>query len=154
MPSAERLATLVLCALLATPTQAEDCAPLEFDGDGIPEPLLGLRGDPLRGHRVATSPAAGDCTICHRLPVAEPDPRFHGTVGPPLAGIGARLTRAQIRARIAAPKRINPHTVMPAYCSTANRWREVASAVGEPLLDAGAIEDLVAWLSTLRIPEP
>lgn len=154
MRSAERLATFLLLTLLAAPASAEDCAPLEFVGDGIPEPLLGLRGDPLRGHRIATSADAGDCTICHRLPVAEPDPRFHGTVGPSLAGVGARLTQAQLRARIAAPKRLNPHTVMPAYCSTSNRWREAASVVGEPLLEASAIEDLVAWLSTLRIPEP
>lgn len=148
MRSAERLLLTILlgCATAA----AADCAPLAFEGDGIPAPLLGRAGDPARGREVATAADRGDCTICHGLPVAEPDPRFHGNLGPPLHGVGARLTEAQLRARIAAPKRLDPDTVMPAYCEAGDRWRVAAGRVGEPILSAGEIEDLVAWLSTLR----
>ncbi len=148
MRSAEALFLTILlgCAAAA----GADCAPLVFEGDGIPAPLLGLEGDPVRGREVATAADRGDCTICHGLPVEAPDPRFHGNVGPPLHGVGARLTAAQLRARIAAPKRLDPHTVMPAYCETGHRWRVVSDQVGEPILSAGEIEDLVAWLTTLR----
>ena len=148
MRSAELLLlTLLLgCAMAA----AADCAPLALEDDGIPSPLLGIEGDPERGREVATAADRGDCTICHALPVTEPDPRFHGTVGPSLQGVGARLTEAQLRARIAAPKRLDPHTVMPAYCATDHLWRVASDRVGEAILSAGEIEDLVAWLATLR----
>lgn len=148
MRSAEHL---VLTILLGCAAAAHaDCAPLLFDGDGIPAPLLGLEGDPERGRAVATAADRGDCTICHGLPVREPDSHFHGNVGPPLHGVGARLTEAQLRARIAAPKHLDPSTVMPAYCEAGQRWRVAADRVGEPILTAGEIEDLVAWLATLR----
>lgn len=149
MRSPERL--LLLTVLLGCiGTARADCAPMNFEGDGIPAPLLGLQGDPARGRLVATATDRGDCTICHRLPVADPDPRFHGDIGPSLVAVGDRLTAAQLRARIAAPKRLSPHTVMPAYCATGDRWRVIADRVGQAILSAGEIEDLVAWLETLR----
>ena len=148
MRSAEALLLTILLSHAAT--AAADCAPLEFEGDGIPAPLLGLEGDAERGREVATSTDRGDCAICHALPVLAQDPRFHGNIGSPLHGVGARLTAAQLRARIAAPKRLDPHTVMPAYCETGHRWRVASDRVGEPILTAGEIEDLVAWLATLR----
>ena len=152
MRPAERV--LLLALLAATATAGADCAPLRFAGDGIPAPLLGRSGDPERGRRVALDRDRGDCTICHRLPVTDPDPRFHGNVGPSLVGVGARLSPARLRARIAAPKRLNPETIMPAYCTTGDRWRVASEQVGEPILDAGEIEDLVAWLATLRGDRP
>ena len=126
-----------------------DCAPLEFVGDGIPTPLSADTPDPDRGRTIATATDRGDCTICHALPVNTPDPRFHGNLGPPLYGVGARLDAAQLRARIADPKRLDPHTVMPAYCSTNRRWRVARAQVGAPILSAAEIEDLIAWLQTL-----
>jgi sulfur-oxidizing protein SoxX len=139
---------LLLLALLAPgDARADACADFRIVGDGIPEPLAGKRGDPSRGRAVALAREQGDCTICHRLPL--PARQFHGTVGPPLDRVGARLSAAQLRLRIAAPKRLNPATVMPAYCTVGGRYRVALGHVGEPILDAGQIEDLVAWLVTL-----
>lgn len=154
MRSAEAAFTLaLLVALVAWPSaRAADCASFRIDGDGIAAPLDGAVGNPDRGREVALDRTRGDCTICHLLPL--PGRRFHGTVGPSLDAVGARLDAAQIRLRIAAPKRLNPHTVMPAYCTTGNRYRVAAGLVGRPILSAGEIEDLVAWLRTLDGSEP
>jgi sulfur-oxidizing protein SoxX len=141
---------LVAGALLALAAPANaDCAELAWAADGtLPAPLAGAVGDPERGAAVAFDRDRGDCTICHRLPL--PGRRFHGTVGPALDDVGRRLTDAQLRARIAAPRRQVPATVMPEYCTTGDRYRVDPAHAGKPILTAGEIEDLVAWLSTLR----
>lgn len=123
------------------------CAPLEVRGDAIPEPLLGLTGDPARGRRVAMAREGGDCTLCHRLPL--PGRRFHGTVGPPLGAVGTRLTPGQLRLRIAAGRLLMPASVMPEYCRVGDRHRVAGPWQGAPVLTAQQIEDLVAWLGTL-----
>lgn len=124
-----------------------DCAPWSAQDGAIPKPLADIEGDPERGRRVALEPSLGDCTICHRLPVGEQ--RFHGTVGPPLAGVGARLSAGELRLRLVDPSVVNPRTVMPAYCTTGDRHRVAPRYAGEPILTAQQIEDLVAWLTTL-----
>lgn len=149
MRSAERRALLAGALLVLASAAGADCAPLRWAEDGtLPEPLTGARGDPDRGAAVALDRHRGDCTICHRLPL--PGRRFHGTVGPALDDVGRRLTPAQLRARIAAPRRSVPATVMPEYCTTGDRYRVDPAVAGEPILSAAEIEDLVAWLATLR----
>ena len=56
----------------------------------IPEPLTAQAGNPDRGRRIVLDRDAGDCTVCHAMPL--PQREFHGTVGPPLDGIGRRAT--------------------------------------------------------------
>jgi sulfur-oxidizing protein SoxX len=149
MRSAERRAAVLGALLVLASAASADCAPLAWAADGtLPAPLGGAVGDPERGAAVALDRNRGDCTICHRLPL--PGRRFHGTVGPALDDVGRRLTDAQLRARIAAPRRRVPATVMPEYCTTGDRYRVDPAYAGEPILSAGEIEDLVAWLSTLR----
>lgn len=138
---------LALLLSAVGPAHADDCASFEIVGDRIAEPLGGLRGDAMNGPAVALAPDQGDCTICHRLPL--PNRQFHGTVGPALDAVGARLDAGQLRLRIAAPKRLNPNSVMPAYCTTGGRHRVALGFVGRPILDARQIEDLVAWLASL-----
>jgi L-cysteine S-thiosulfotransferase len=73
-----------------------------------------------------------------------------GTVAPSLVGVGARLTRTQLRERLIAPERFNPQTVMPSY-GRAEGFNRVASARrSQPLLDSQQIEDVVEWMSTLK----
>lgn len=144
----ERAAALILTLLLgAGPAMADNCAQFEIVGDRIPAPLGGLTGDARNGPPVALGRARGDCTICHRMPL--PNRQFHGSVGPALDTVGARLDAGQLRLRIAAPKRLNPNSLMPAYCTTGGRHRVALGFIGKPILDAQQIEDLVAWLATL-----
>lgn len=84
--------------------------------------------------------------LCHRAPGVTPA----GNVGPPLGGIGARLDAAELRARIADITRVYPDSVMPTFHRTQGMTRVAAAYAGKPVLDAQQVEDLVAWLGTLR----
>lgn len=117
-------------------------------GDAIPEPLTGARGDPVRGRRIVTDRHVGLCLLCHRGPF--PEERFHGTIGPDLGGIGSRMTEGQIRLRIVDPGRVRQGTIMPAYYRTEGLRRVAPAFRGKTVLTAEQIEDVVAFLMTLR----
>jgi sulfur-oxidizing protein SoxX len=114
----------------------------------IPEPLTDQPGDPERGRRIVLDREGGDCTICHAMPL--PQRQFHGTVGPPLDGIGSRSTAAELRLRIVDPKLINPQTMMPAYYKVDGLHRVLDRYHGRPILSAQEVEDIVAYLLTLK----
>jgi sulfur-oxidizing protein SoxX len=116
--------------------------------DGIPEPLTGERGDPVRGRALVVNRQVGLCLLCHSGPF--PEQRFQGTIGPDLSGAGARWTEAQLRLRIVDSSRVNPATIMPAYYRIERLTRVAAAFQGKPVLPAEAIEDVVAFLTTLR----
>jgi sulfur-oxidizing protein SoxX len=110
--------------------------------------VAALVGDPVRGREIATSRSTGLCVLCHALPGV---PAVQaGTIGPPLAGVGARYTRAQLRERLVAPERFNPQTVMPSATRRDGFERVAAARADQPLLDAQQLEDLLAWLETLK----
>jgi L-cysteine S-thiosulfotransferase len=88
------------------------------------------------------------CLLCHSGPF--PEERFQGTIAPDLRGAGARLSEGQIRLRIVDPARLNPETIMPAYYRTEGLTRVAPAYRGKPVLTAGQIEDIVAFLATLR----
>jgi sulfur-oxidizing protein SoxX len=117
-------------------------------GDGITGPLGGLAGDARRGEAVVKNRESANCLICHAIP----DPRepFMGEVGPPLAGVAARLTPAQIRLRLVDPTQVNPRAIMPAYHRIDALVNVDPRFRGRPVLDAQEIEDVVAYLLTLR----
>lgn len=105
-------------------------------------------GDAQRGAAIAASRTQGLCVLCHALPGIEA--AHGGTLGPNLAGVGARLTSDALRQRLVAPERFNPDTVMPAYARHEGFTRVAQARRGQPLLDAQQIEDVVAWLATLK----
>jgi L-cysteine S-thiosulfotransferase len=107
-----------------------------------------LAGDAARGAAIAASRTQGLCVLCHAMPGVN---AVHaGTIGPPLAGVGARLSPDELRERLVAPQRFNPQTVMPSYARADGLHRTAAARRGQPLLDAQQIEDVVAWLSSLK----
>ena len=117
-------------------------------GDGIPAALEGKTGDALRGRDGAASRSEGLCLLCHSGPV--PEERFQGNLAPDLAGAGARWTAAQLRLRLVTPQHLNPDSLMPAYYRSQGLVRVGARWQGRPILDAQQIEDVIAWLMTLR----
>ena len=84
--------------------------------------------------------------LCHSVPGIA----TAGNVGPPLAGVGARLTAAQIRLRIADITRVNPQALMPTFHRTENLTRVAAQYAGKPALSGQQVEDLVAYLGAMR----
>lgn len=100
------------------------------------------------GRAVALDIDRGDCSICHALPGL--DETMHGTVGPPLDGVGARLSAEQIRARIEDPKQLNPESVMPAYGVTEGLHRVAEEHRGEPILTSAEIDAVTEYLTSLK----
>ena len=95
-----------------------------------------------------TSRQTGLCLLCHSAPVEE-EP-FQGNLAPDLAGVGARYSEAQLRLRVVDPRRLNPGSFMPAFHSDQHPTRVGAAWTGKPILSAQQVEDVVAWLRTLR----
>ena len=110
--------------------------------------MSGAQGDPARGRAIVVNRQAGLCLLCHSGPF--PEERFQGGIAPDLNGIGARLSEGQIRLRIVDPERFNPSTIMPAYFRTEGLTRVAPSLQGKPILSAQQIEDVVAFLATLK----
>lgn len=117
-------------------------------GDAIPESLTGKPGDATRGKAVFAERDQGHCILCHR--VESLDAPFQGNVGPDLTEVGDRLSSAQIRLRIADYQIVTPDALMPSYFRTEGLHQVGSEYVGKPALDAGSIEDLVAYLSDLE----
>ena len=117
-------------------------------GDAIPRSLTGGPGDAIRGRDIAMSRERGNCAICHVIP--GPDARSHGDVGPSLAGVADRLSEGQMRLRLVDGRRLNPSSIMPSYHRVDGMKRVAAAYAGKPVLTAEEIEDLIAFLATLR----
>lgn len=117
-------------------------------GDAIPISLTGAKGDAARGRAIVVNRHVGLCLLCHSGPF--PEERFQGTIGPDLTGTAARLSEGQIRLRIVDASRVNPATIMPAYFRTEGLTRVAPAFRGKTVLTAEQIEDVVAFLLTLR----
>ena len=107
-----------------------------------------LAGDPEKGRAIVANRQLGLCLLCHSGPF--PEERFQGNLAPDLRGVGARLNAEQIRQRLIDPARFNPDTIMPAYSKTEGLVRVVPSLRGKTLLSAEQIDDVVAYLVTLK----
>jgi sulfur-oxidizing protein SoxX len=110
--------------------------------------LTGKPGDPARGRAIVANRTLGLCLLCHGAPI--PEERFQGNLAPSLAGAGARATPGQLRLRLIDPARLNPDTIMPPYFRTDGLARVARNFQGRPILTAEQIEDVVAWLATLK----
>ena len=144
-------AALVLGTLAAAPALAAEAGalrPFVVVGDAIPAPLTEVPGDPGRGRAIVASRQRGLCLLCHSGPL--PEERFQGNLAPDLAGAGARWSEGQLRLRIVDGRRLNPDTLMPSYYRVEGLTRVGAAWRGRPILSAGEIEDVVAFLATLR----
>jgi sulfur-oxidizing protein SoxX len=140
-------AAITLLAL-AGPAAGQGMAPFLVTGDAVAAPLAGLAGDATRGARIVRNRETANCLICHAIPDrSEP---FMGEVGPPLAGVGSRLTPGQIRLRLVDPTLLNPAAAMPAYHRVDGLAYVDQRYRGRPVLSAQEIEDVVAYLAALK----
>ena len=114
------------------------------EGDAIPEPLAARPGDAARGRAIVANRSVGLCLLCHSGPI--PEERFQGTLAPSLAGAGARWSVGQLRLRIAD----GADTIMPPYYRTTGLQRVARAFEGKTILTAEQVEDVVAYLATLK----
>ena len=139
-----------LALVLATSAHAATVPPGEVAvrSDEIAQPLTDDTPNPRRGLAVAGNTTMGNCLVCHAIPI--PTAPGSGDLGPSLAGVGARLSAGQMRLRIVDAKRLNPATIMPAYYRIDGLNRVGAKYLGQTMLSAQDIEDLIAYLQTLK----
>jgi sulfur-oxidizing protein SoxX len=143
--------TLIIAALLAAPPAAaapDGLRPFTVVGDAIPASLTGAPGDASRGEKIVTNRTVGLCLLCHSGPY--PQERFQGTMAPDLTGAGSRWSEGQLRLRMVDASRINPDTIMPPYYRVDGLSRVSPGFRGKTILSAAQIEDVVAYLETLR----
>ncbi|HWH38759.1 MAG TPA: sulfur oxidation c-type cytochrome SoxX [Usitatibacter sp.] len=131
---------LLVCLLMGCAS-----SPPPERADALETPLA-ASGDPGRGREVFLTRDEGRCVLCHAAPGVE----LAGNVGPSLAGVGSRLTPAQMRLRIADITRVYPDSVMPTFHRTEGMVRVAPQFRDKPALTGQQVEDLVAWLSTLK----
>jgi sulfur-oxidizing protein SoxX len=142
-------AMLAPACVPSSTAQAQDALkPYIVRGDGIAAPLTGARGDPARGRTIVTNRHVGLCLLCHSGPF--PEERLQGNLAPDLKGAGSRWSEAQLRLRIVDARALNPLTIMPPYYRIEGLDRVAAAFWGKPVLTAEQIEDVVAFLATLR----
>ena len=113
--------------------------------------LTGKPGDPARGRAIAANRTVGLCLLCHSAPI--PEERFQGNLAPSLAGAGSRATPGQLRLRVVDAARLNPDTIMPPYYRVDGLVRVARNFQGKTILSAEQIEDVVAYLASLKDPQ-
>jgi L-cysteine S-thiosulfotransferase len=146
-----------LAAAVASPAATQAVAPprpfniVVKDGvAAIPAPLTNKPGDPKEGATVVVDRSLGNCLSCHEIDVLRRE-EFHGDVGPPLDGVAGRWDTATLRMIVVNPKKVfGEDTVMPAFYRVDGLNRVRPEFVGKPILTAQQVEDVVAFLATLK----
>jgi sulfur-oxidizing protein SoxX len=139
---------VVLAGLLGGPCHPDELVAFRVEGNAIAAPLTGKPGDAVRGRAIVTTRTVGLCLLCHSGPF--PEERFQGNLAPDMRGAGTRWSTGELRLRMVDSHRLNPDTIMPAYYKIDGLNRVAPAFRGKPLLTAEQIEDVVAFLATLR----
>ena len=141
---------LVACFVLAAPsiTFAQQVEKKITGGEVIVDSLSGAPGDPVRGRVIVLSRQSGLCILCHSGPF--PEERFQGNLAPDLAASAAKLSEGQLRARLVDASRFNPNTIMPPYFVKDHGSRVAPQFANKTILTAQEIEDVVAFLVSLK----
>lgn len=144
---------LTCSTALAGETAPED---VTFEEGAVAQSLTGKPGDPAAGREVVGSKSLGNCVACHAATDLADIP-FHGEIGPPLDGAGDRWSEAQLRGIVANAKMMFNGSMMPSFYKTEGFIRPGKAYTGKaaddtfgPLLSAQQIEDVVAYLVTLK----
>ncbi|WP_299784251.1 sulfur oxidation c-type cytochrome SoxX [uncultured Roseobacter sp.] len=155
----ERIFLAILALTVSTFSgAAEEIAPtavVYVDGS-VETSLTGKAGDPAMGREIVGNKSLGNCVACHEVTDLADVP-FHGEIGPMLDGAGDRWTEAELRGIVANAKIMFEDSMMPSFYKTEGFIRPGNAYTGEaaddtfgPLLTAQQIEDVVAYLATLK----
>lgn len=144
----KRFLLIAVLVVGCTSAAAQD-ALVSYDvaGDAIPRSLTGKPGDPANGRALVVKRET-TCLLCHSGPF--PDQRFQGNLSPDLRGTGSRWTEGELRLRMVDATRLNEATIMPPFYRIDGLNRVAKNLRGKPILGAAEIEDVVAFLMTLK----
>ena len=145
-----RLMPAALAVLLfAAEAAAQQPIKLDIVDGAVPGSLTGNPGNSDAGKKVFLTRTLGNCLACHKVTSLESE-EFHGEFGPSLDGVASRYTEAQLRLIVADPKQIFTNTVMPAFYKNDGLNRVRPEFVGKTILTPAQVEDVVAFLETLK----
>ncbi|MEM5472291.1 sulfur oxidation c-type cytochrome SoxX [Hoeflea sp. AS60] len=142
----------VAAVALSTAAFASEVAPdaVEFTDDGVTASLTGVAGDPVAGAEAFKSRKLGNCLACH-VNADMSGELFQGNVGPALDGVASRWDEPQLRAIVANSKAVfTEATVMPGFYSLKVGAHVAEDFQGKTILTAQQVEDVVAYLGTLK----
>ena len=138
---------ITVLVALSSSVSAQALRPYAIVGEAIPASLTGAPADATRGRALVVD-RTSTCILCHSGPF--PEQRFQGDVAPSLAGTGRRWSEGEIRLRLVDASRLNAATIMPSYYRIDGLSRVGRAWQSKPILTAEQIEDIVAYLVTLR----
>ncbi len=138
-------------ALFASAALAAEVKPMDVSfTDGVVETsLTGQAGDPVEGRKVFQNRKLGNCLACHENADISEQP-FHGEVGPALDGVSDRWSEGELRGIVSNAKEMFPDTIMPAFYIDGGYTRALEKFEGKSILSAQQVEDVVAYLLTLK----
>jgi sulfur-oxidizing protein SoxX len=147
-----------LAAIIATGAYAEEILPtnVSYDDGAVEQSLSGTPGDATNGRIIVGDKGQGNCVACHQVSDLADVP-FQGEIGPMLDGAGDRWSEAELRGIVANAKIMFEDSMMPSFYKTEGFTRPGNAYTGKaaddtfgPLLSAQQIEDVVAYLATLK----
>jgi sulfur-oxidizing protein SoxX len=150
--------TAALAGVVSSAALAEDVLPaaVSYNEGAVEQSLSGVAGDPANGRDIVGNKKKGNCVACHQVTELADVP-FQGEIGPSLDGAGERWTEAELRGIVSNAKVMFEGTMMPAFYKTEGFIRPGNAYTGKaaddtfgPLLSAQQIEDVVAYLITLK----
>lgn len=143
------LSAVAALTIVAGSAGADDLMKYEVVDSAIPKSLTGNAGDPANGEKVFVNRRLGNCLSCHQVTALSNHP-YHGEIGPSLDGVAERYNVGQLRLQVVNAKAINPDTIMPGFYRVDGLHRVLKQFAGKPILDAQQVEDVVAYLQTLK----
>lgn len=136
---------------VASATFAQEVAPADVvftEYGAVETSMTGVAGNAENGASLFKNRKLGNCLACH-INSAMLDQGFHGEVGPPLDGVGANWSEAELRGILTNSKNTFDGTIMPAFYVETAGVRTLDKFAGKSILGAQDIEDILAYLLTL-----
>jgi sulfur-oxidizing protein SoxX len=152
MKTAKLILPAAILTLVASSALADAVGPIDvmIKDNAVAASLTGAPGDPDAGRKSFADRKLGNCLACH----ANTDLKnelFHGNVGPELDGVAERYGAEELRAIIINSKAVfGDETVMPGFYSLDVGKDVNPDLEGKTILSAEQVEDIVAYLGTLK----
>ena len=136
---------------LASGAFAGSTTPMDvsFEDGAVAASLSGAAGDAVEGRKVFANRKLGNCLACHVNDDLS-EQSFHGEVGPELNGVADRWTEGELRGIVANAKMTFEDTIMPAFYVDSGYTRSLEKFEGKSILSAQQVEDVIAYLMTLK----
>ncbi|NKB52634.1 MAG: sulfur oxidation c-type cytochrome SoxX [Rhizobiaceae bacterium] len=148
-----KYSAVLLAALIGTNSAiAADTAPtdVKINEGEISSSLTGKAGDPASGREWYAGRKLGNCLACHQTTDLKELP-FHGEVGPPMDGVADRYEVAELRAILVNSKEVlGDETIMPGFYTFKAGVRVADKFQNKTILQAQQVEDIIAYLKTLK----